>query len=260
MTDFQFKNNSLFCGSLDLSEAVKIYGTPLYIYSMEMIRKQCLVFMKAFENYPTQICYAVKANSRLAILKEIAKLGFGSDIVSHGELLRVIRAGFSPDKIVFSGVGKTYEEIELALKTEILTFNVESAHELQLIDKIAAKLKINAPVSIRINPNIDARTNPYIATGLHSTKFGISEDEALELFKNLKAYKNISLMGIACHIGSQITDLGPIKEAAVRMREIALDLVSEKNVDILGRHPEDRVSIEEVEIIEMDINDDTSIE
>lgn len=215
-------DGNLMVEQVPLEEIANTYGTPTYVYSEGAIRDAYSTFSHAFGDYPHQVCYAVKANSNIAILQLLAGLGSGFDIVSGGELTRVIRAGGDPAKVVFSGVGKSVQEIELALATAIGCFNVESASELARISQVAGSSGLAAPVSIRVNPDVDANTHPYISTGLKENKFGVNADEALALYRKAQEDPHLEVVGIDCHIGSQITSLEPFLEALVRL----LDLVS----------------------------------
>jgi len=221
---FEYKNGELYCEDAKLSLLADKYGTPSYIYSQSTLLRHCRRLLQAFSNYPTTACFAVKANSNHTVLKTLFDEGFGADLVSEGELQRSLSAGVEPNKIVFSGVGKLDTEILMALDANILSFNVESDFELQSIARLAAVRNKVARISLRINPNIDAKTNEKIATGLYSTKFGIPETE---LQKHLEVIRNspfLQLIGVACHIGSQITDLAPLREAALRMATIAKEV------------------------------------
>jgi diaminopimelate decarboxylase len=224
MSAFHDRNDQAYCEDLALSTIAKEVGTPCYVYSKSSILDQCKSILSAFSTYPTMPCYAVKANSNLSILKEIFKTGFGADIVSQGEMERAMRAGVDPRKIVYSGVGKRADEIVAALRTGILAFNVESSAELELIASLAAERQLVAPVSLRVNPNIDARTNPKITTGLFSTKFGLIESEARTLAERVRQLPSLRLVGVGCHIGSQIVDVAPLAEAAMRMTQFAVSL------------------------------------
>lgn len=227
MDHFEQRSGQSFCESVPLRKIADDVGTPVYIYSKATIYKHLKRFREAFTDYPTVPCFAVKANSHIAILSEVFRAGFGADLVSGGELARAVKAGVDAKKIVFSGVGKRPDEIEAALENGVLSFNVESSFELAMIDEIAGAHGKVAPVCLRVNPNIDAKTNPKIATGLFSTKFGITEDEVKKLAACIKTYKNCELVGIACHIGSQITSLGPIGEACEKMVSLAQTLQPE---------------------------------
>ncbi len=221
MDFFHYKDGEAYCEELAIKEIAAKVGTPAYIYSRATLRRHLKRIKDAFAAYPTLACFAVKANSNLSILRDIFDYGLGADLVSGGELARSLRAGVQPESIVFSGVGKKDEEILAGLKAGIGSFNVESSFELNNIQRIAAQYQMKAPICLRVNPNIDAKTNPKIATGLFSTKFGISEDEIWELVDRIKGMANLELVGLACHIGSQITELRPIKEAAIAMSRLA---------------------------------------
>ena len=226
MDFFEYKNGELHCEDSKLSLLAERYGTPSYIYSQSTLLKHCRRLLKAFSSYPTTACFAVKSNSNHTVLKTIFAEGFGADLVSAGELQRSISAGVDPGKIVFSGVGKLDSEILMALDADIMSFNVESEFELHSIARLAAVRNKVARVCLRINPNIDAKTNEKIATGLYSTKFGIPETELKAHLQIIKNSPNLKLIGIACHIGSQITELTPLKEAAQSMAAIAKDVLT----------------------------------
>lgn len=221
MDAFHERNNETFCEDLALSALAKEVGTPCYVYSKASILNQCQQIISAFSTWPTLPCYAVKANGNLSILKEIFKTGFGADTVSLGEIERALKAGVDPKKVVYSGVGKRADEIIAALRIGILSFNVESAGELELIASLAAERGLVAPVTLRVNPNIDAKTNPKITTGLYSSKFGLIEAEAKALADRVRQLPSLKLVGVGCHIGSQIVDVGPLKEASVRLTQFA---------------------------------------
>lgn len=223
-----YQNNQLCLDSVALSELAHNYGSPLFVYSQNAILHALSDYQKGFAGRKSLICYAVKANSNLAILQTLAKAGCGFDTVSGGEIARALRAGAKPEHIIFSGVGKTHTEIQFALQTGIGCFNVESIAELHTINAIAIELQRQAPISIRINPDVDAKTHPYISTGLTENKFGIAHQEALETYKLAATMQGISIVGIDCHIGSQITQLSPFIDAVDRM----LDLV--KNIHAQG--------------------------
>lgn len=213
MTKFRYKNDKLFAESVAVTDLVDNYQTPIYVYSQSAIEEGYLAFSQAFDGYPHLICYAVKANSNLAVLNTLSNLGSGFDIVSIGELKRVLAAGGDSTKCVFSGVLKTAKDIEFALNNNIYCFNVESKSELLLIAKVAEKMQKIAPISLRINPDIDAKTHPYISTGLKDNKFGIDIDNALELYQFTQQHKFLSVRGVDCHIGSQIIDNTPFLDA-----------------------------------------------
>jgi len=190
------------------------YGTPLYVYSAGEARGRYAALRRAFRRRDPLICYALKANSNRAVCAVLAKAGAGADIVSGGELVRALRAGFDPQKTVFSGVGKTEEEMAAGLRAGLLTFNVESAEELDALARVAGRLKRRAPISIRLNPDVSARTHPHITTGTAENKFGVEAAEALALYRRAAKDKRLRVVGVQCHIGSQITDLVPYRLAA----------------------------------------------
>ena len=203
------------------------FGTPLYVYSRQALESAYQAYAKAFAETPHLICYAVKANSSLAILNLFARLGAGFDIVSGGELARVLAAGGDPAKVVFSGVGKTADEMRAALKAGILCFNVESASELHRLDRVAGELGQVAPVSFRVNPDVDAKTHPYISTGLKENKFGVPIADAPALYHLAASLPNLKITGIDCHIGSQLIDLSPLVDAADRVLALVDALAAE---------------------------------
>ena len=213
MNDFQYKGSDLYCEDVSVKDIAKFIGTPFYLYSYNTLKNHFRVFNSAFEGIPHLVCFAIKANSNIAILKIFAGEGGGFDVVSGGELYRALAAGADPQKIVYAGVGKTKEEIRFAIKSNILMFNVESSQELFAIDEVADELGVKAWVSLRVNPDIDAKTHPYISTGLKSHKFGISMSEALEGYKLANSLGNIEVVGIHKHIGSQITQVRPFVDA-----------------------------------------------
>jgi diaminopimelate decarboxylase len=195
-------------------------GTPFYLYSAGTLTHHYRVFNAAFANFPHIVCFAVKANANLAILRLFARLGAGADIVSGGELYRALAAGVDPGKIVYSGVGKKPEEIKAALKANILLFNLESSQELEEINRIAGRLKLKAWVALRINPDIDAQTHPYISTGLKKNKFGIDIEQAINDYRRALDLPNLEVVGVACHIGSQITQVSPFVDALEKLKEL----------------------------------------
>ena len=227
MHHFQYKGNDLYCEDVAIEKIAKEVGTPFYLYSKETLEHHFKVFDNAFSDVPHITCYAVKANSNLAILDIFGRLGGGADIVSGGELFRALRSGMSPDKIVYSGVGKKAEEIDFALKSDILMFNIESSQELEVINQRAEKLGKKARISIRINPDVDPKTHPYISTGLKKSKFGIDIKKALSEYTRARELKNIEVVGVDCHIGSQITEIGPFKDAVRKIKELVVTLTSE---------------------------------
>ena len=227
MNAFNFQNNCLYAESLLVKDLMKSYGSPLYIYSKSQIEFNWNLFKKSFGDHPHLICYAVKANSNIAVLNTLAKLGSGFDIVSLGELERVIAAGGNPSKCVYSGVAKNEYSIQKALEYGIYCFNVESEGELDCIDSVASSLNMTAPISIRVNPNVDANTHPYISTGLAENKFGVGADIAFSMFKKAALSENLKVCGLDYHIGSQITDVSPFIEALDRALELVEKLKTE---------------------------------
>lgn len=223
MNHFHFKNNELYAENVRLSDVSAQFGTPCYVYSRAALEERWQQFANAFAGTPHLICYAVKANSNVAILNLLARLDAGFDVVSQGELERVLVAGGDPRKIIFSGVGKQISEILRALEVGIGCINIESAAELERLQLIAAKQKAVIPISLRINPDIDALTHPHISTGLRENKFGIDYEQALTLCQQAHATPYLKLVGIGCHIGSQLTELSPFLQAVDRM----LDLVEQ---------------------------------
>jgi len=216
---------ALFCEQTDLARLAARHGTPLYVYSAEAIRTRLRAFSKAFRSIPHTLCYSVKANSTLAILRFIARQGSGFDVVSGGELERVLRINpKAAASVVFSGVGKTVPEMELALQSGILLFNVESASELRALAAIAARLKKNAQIALRVNPDVSAKTHPYISTGLHEHKFGVPIPEARGLYAEAAMHPNLKVAGVSVHIGSQIMDLTSFSDALERVAELVREL------------------------------------
>jgi len=227
----EYRDGELCLESMPLSAVAETYGTPVFVYSRQAIETQWRAFDRAFDTLPHLICYAVKANSNLAILNLLARLGSGFDIVSVGELERVIHAGGDPSRVVFSGVGKRHDEIVRGLECGIRCFNVESVAELARINDIARETGTVAPVSIRVNPDVDAGTHPYIATGLKENKFGIEYSAALSTYQDAAAMPGIHVIGIDCHIGSQITTLTPFQDALARLLEL-LDTLEQLGIHI----------------------------
>ena len=217
MKFFSLKNGEYYAENVPLAQIAKNYGTPTYVYSKRALTTAFDLFSSGFSGTDHLICFAVKSNPSLAILNTFAKLGAGFDIVSGGELARVIAAGGNPAKVVFSGVGKTEAEMRFALEAGIFCFNVESASELDRLNEVAASMGKKAPVSLRVNPNVDAKTHPYISTGLKNNKFGVAYEEALSLYQQAAAMPNIAIHGVDCHIGSQLTELSPFLDALDRI-------------------------------------------
>ncbi len=231
MDYFEYKNNQLHAENVSLSDIAREYGTPAYVYSRATFERHWRAFDEAFAGHPHLICYAVKANSNIAILNLLARLGSGFDIVSEGELERVLKAGGDAAKVVFSGVGKKAAEIRRALAVGIRCFNVESEAELEVINQIAAEMGKIAPVSLRVNPDVDAQTHPYISTGLKENKFGIAHQQALAVYQKAQAMENIDVHGIDCHIGSQLTQIAPFVDALKRVLEL-VDLLAEHGIKL----------------------------
>ncbi|MCB1214970.1 MAG: diaminopimelate decarboxylase [Deltaproteobacteria bacterium] len=217
MKHFSYQKKQLHIENIPLSTLIKTYGSPTYVYSYAALKEAYESYQKAFKPLNALLCYSMKCNSNLSILRSFINLGSGIDIVSGGELFRALKAGADPKKIVFSGVGKNAEEMTYALKKGILMFNVESAQELALLDQVALKLKKQAPIALRINPNIDPKTHPYITTGMKKSKFGIQYEEAFNLYQEAQQRKGIHIRGIDCHIGSQLTQVGPFVDALERV-------------------------------------------
>ncbi len=224
MHHFQYKRGELHCEAVPLARIAEEVGTPAYIYSYATLERHFRVFDEAFAGIPHLICFAMKANSNLAVIRAIARWGGGIDIVSGGELFRARTAGVPADRIVYSGVGKTYREIAYALKEGILLFNVESAEELKTLAEEAGKQGCAAPVAIRVNPDIDPRTHPYISTGLKKSKFGVQIKEALSLYDAARGDRRLQVRGVSFHIGSQITRLKPFVEALRRVADLVEEL------------------------------------
>ncbi len=231
MDHFQYRDGALFAEDIAVADLAERFGTPLYVYSRATLERHFRAFDDAFGGHPHQVCYAVKANSNIAVLNVLARLGAGFDIVSGGELTRVLRAGGDPEKIVFSGVGKTADEMELALKTGIHCFNVESAAELELLNLVAGEQDKVARIAIRVNPDVDAQTHPYISTGLKENKFGVDIEEAPSLYQHAADLPHIEVIGVDCHIGSQLTKLTPFEDALKRVLDL-VDRLQAKGIPI----------------------------
>ena len=231
MHDFHYKGGELFCEEVSIQHIVEQVGTPCYIYSHRTIHRHFHAFDDAFKDVPHIVAYAMKANSNIAILKLLAKEGSGVDIVSGGELFRALKAGVPPKKIVFAGVGKSPEEIRHALDSDILMFNVESAGELQQIHEVAKTMGRRAPVALRINPDIDPKTHPYISTGLKKSKFGIAADQALNEFSLANQLSHIEVVGVHCHIGSQLTQVTPFVDAIKKVLHL-IQTLKGQGIDI----------------------------
>jgi len=238
MDHFAYRNNVLYAEDVAVPDIIAQHGSPCYIYSRATLERHWHAFDTALANRAHLVCYAVKANSNIAILNLLARLGSGFDIVSLGELERVLAAGGDPRKIVFSGVAKRADEMQRALQVGIHCFNVESASELQRLNQVAGELGEVAPVSLRVNPDVDARTHPYISTGLKENKFGIAIDDAAGIYAQAAALPNIQVLGIDCHIGSQLTDTTPFVDALQRVLalvdRLAADGIHIEHIDIGG--------------------------
>lgn len=227
MSHFSYRDGVLFAENIPLNEIAKQFGTPTYVYSKSALMENFLAYADASKGHDALVCYAMKANSNLAILKLLAREGAGFDLVSGGELQRVLAAGGDPKKCLFSGVGKTRDEMRLALDHGILCFNAESIPELYRLNEIAKEMGKRAPVSLRINPNVDAKTHPYISTGLKENKFGIAYEDALASYRTAAALPYLEVIGIDCHIGSQLLDAAPLLEALEKIIELVDQLASE---------------------------------
>lgn len=228
---FPERNGELYAEDLPLARVAEAFGTPCYVYSRAAFTQQYLSYSKALGDHPGMICYAIKANSNIAILNMLAKLGAGFDIVSGGELERVLHAGGNPSRIVFSGVGKTAQEMQRALEVGIHCFNVESEAELKLLSQVAAGLGKVANVSLRVNPDVDAKTHPYISTGLKENKFGIAIESAPQVYALAAGLPGIAIKGVDCHIGSQLTELRPFLDALDRVL-VLVDLLASQGIEI----------------------------
>lgn len=238
MNHFNYKNEQLFAEEVSVSEIIAQHGTPAYIYSRATLERHWHAFDNAFGAHPHLICFAVKSNSNLALLNIMARLGSGFDIVSQGELERVLAAGGDAGKVVFSGVAKSHSEIQRALEVGIRCFNVESVPELHRINQVAGELGKRAPISLRVNPDVDAKTHPYISTGLKENKFGVGVAQAREIYRLAQTLPHIEIVGMDCHIGSQITELQPFLDAADRllvlMAQLKEDGITLQHLDLGG--------------------------
>ena len=238
MDFFQYKNNQLMAENLPVKQLAEQFGTPLYVYSRATLERHWHAFNNAFGEHPHLVCFAVKSNPNIAILNIMAKLGSGFDIVSQGELERVLAAGGDAAKVVFSGVAKSRQEIARALEVNIRCFNVESEAELLRINQVAGEMSKIAPISLRVNPDVDAHTHPYISTGLKENKFGVSVEQAREVYKVAATLPNIKIVGMDCHIGSQLTELQPFLDAVDRlivlMEQLKQDGIRLKHLDLGG--------------------------
>ncbi len=228
---FRYRANELYAEDVPVKKLAERYGTPLYVYSYNTLLRHFKAYDEAFNGYPHIICFAVKSNPNTSVISLFAEQGGGADIVSGGELYVALKAGISPKKIVYAGVGKTEDEIRFALKSKILMFNVESENELKEIDRVAGMMKTKAPIALRINPDIDPGTHPYIATGMKQHKFGIPIEAALEYYRLASKLKNIHVVGVHKHIGSQITKISPFVDALKRIL-ILIDKLNEQGTEI----------------------------
>jgi len=239
MTDvFEYQDGELFAENVAVSDLADRYGTPLYVYSRKAFSDHYLQYAKALEGQDALVCYAVKANSNIAVLNVLAKLGAGFDIVSVGELERVLKAGGEPNKIVFSGVAKTADEMRRALAVGVHCFNVESEAELERLNAVAEEMGVKAPLSLRVNPDVDAQTHPYISTGLKENKFGVDIDTAKHVYAKASTMGGIEIKGVDCHIGSQLTQLDPFLDALDRVLALVDDLANQgivlEHIDLGG--------------------------
>ena len=238
MNHFEYKNQQLFAEDVAIADIISVHGTPTYIYSRATLERHWHAFDNSFGTHPHLICFAVKSNSNIALLNVMAKLGSGFDIVSQGELERVLVAGGEASKVVFSGVAKSHSEIERALDVGIRCFNVESIPELHRINEVAGKMDKIAPISLRVNPDVDAKTHPYISTGLKENKFGVSVQQAREVYRLANTLPNVKFTGMDCHIGSQLTELQPFLDAADRlivlMEQLKEDGIELHHLDLGG--------------------------
>ena len=231
MENFPYRDGNLYAENVPVSDIAAAHGTPCYIYSRAALETAFGEYEQALAGCEHLICYAVKANSNLAVLNVLARLGAGFDIVSGGELERVITAGGDPAKIVFSGVGKRPQEMARALELGIHCFNLESAAELEVLDRVAGERGLTAPISVRVNPDVDAKTHPYISTGLRENKFGVTVDEALQVYQRATELNHIQVVGLDCHIGSQLTELSPFIDALHRLLTL-VDTLADRGITI----------------------------
>src|SRR5512143_2462271 len=224
MRFFEYKDHQLRCEEIPIQQVAEKVGTPFYLYSYHTLVRHFTVFDEAFKGIPHLVCYSAKANSNLALLRLFSNLGGGVDVVSGGELYRALKGGAAPQKIVYSGVGKREDEIEYGLKAGILRFNVESLQELQAINGVAGRIGKKAAIAIRVNPDINAKTHPYISTGLKQNKFGIDILRAPMAYRMATQLPHLEVVGIDCHIGSQLVDVEPIIEALRKLKELIENL------------------------------------
>lgn len=231
MDYFNYKSDALYAEDVAVADIAEQYGTPCFVYSRATLERHYLAYEQALGGLKNKICYSVKANSNLAVLNVLARLGAGFDIVSGGELTRVLAAGGNASNVIFSGLGKTVAEIEQALKAKIHCFNVESGAELDRINEVAQSMGLRAPISIRVNPDVDAGTHPYISTGLKENKFGISSEHAIAVYQRAAQMAGIEIVGIDCHIGSQLTNIEPFLDAIDRLLAM-VDLLEAENIHL----------------------------
>lgn len=247
MHHFHYINNELHCEQVPLAKICEDVGTPVFVYSRETLERHFKIFQEPFASVPHLICYSMKANSNMAVLRLFAALGSGVDIVSGGELYRALKAGVDPSRIVYSGVGKKASELDEALAADILLFNVESEAELALLDERAQSAKKRARVALRVNPDVDPLTHPYISTGMRKNKFGIDVERSVQLYRTTIKMAGIEPIGVDCHIGSQLTDLSPFLDAVQRLKKLVETLRSEgvtiRYLDIGGGLGIDRKSV-----------------
>ncbi len=227
MHDFQYQGNALFCEDVPIQKIAEAVGTPFYLYSRHTLESHFQAFDSAFAKVEHIICFSAKANSNLAVLRVFTRLGSGVDVVSGGEIYRAVQGGVKPGRIVYSGVGKRADEIAYALEHRILMFNIESSQELVAIDRIAGQLGTKAPVSLRVNPDVDPKTHPYISTGLKKNKFGINIQKSVDDYLLANTLPNTDVIGVSCHIGSQLTEVGPFVETVQRMKDLVSRLRAE---------------------------------
>ncbi len=227
MDFFEYRSGELFAEGIPIQRIAREVGTPAYLYSLATLRRHYRVFDEAFAASSHRVCFSVKANSNLAVLRVFVKEGAGFDIVSGGELFRVLKAGADPKKVVFSGVGKNRQEIRYALDSGILMFNVESEPELDVINEVASRMERKAPISLRVNPDVDPKTHPYIATGLKKSKFGIDIKRSMDQYKKALSLGHVEVVGVDCHIGSQLTSVAPFVDALTQVRELVESLKKE---------------------------------
>ncbi|MCD6281387.1 MAG: diaminopimelate decarboxylase [Deltaproteobacteria bacterium] len=238
MNDFAYKEDRLYCGDVAIEDLADSVGTPFYCYSLPTIRRHVRVFEESLAGVDHQTCFAVKANANLAVLAVLANMGIGADVVSGGELFKALKAGMAPSRIVYSGVGKRVDEIDMALAAGILMFNIESEQELEVVATRASVLNKKAPVAIRVNPDVDPETHPYISTGLKENKFGIDIDAALEQYRKAVSFDHVDVIGLDCHIGSQLTEVKPFLDAVERLKvlvsRLEKDGISLRYLDLGG--------------------------